>query len=43
MAWRLKHGPAESLKFASALVSIKMESKGPFAGTLEDVLSRMKQ
>ena len=43
MAWRLEHDPAESLKFASALVSIKMESKGPFAGTLDDVLNRMKQ
>ncbi len=41
MAWRLQHGPAESLKFASALVSIKMESPGPFAGSLEDVLRRM--
>jgi sugar/nucleoside kinase (ribokinase family) len=41
MAWRLKHGPEESLKFASALVSIKMEKPGPFAGTLNDVLARM--
>jgi sugar/nucleoside kinase (ribokinase family) len=41
MAWRLAHEPAESLKFASALVSIKMESTGPFAGSLEDVLERM--
>lgn len=41
MAWRMGHGPAESLKFASALVSIKMESRGPFAGTLADVLKRM--
>jgi len=41
MAWRLAHGPAESLKFAAALVSIKMESRGPFAGTLDDVLARM--
>jgi sugar/nucleoside kinase (ribokinase family) len=40
MAWRLEHEPAESLKFASALVSIKMEKPGPFAGTLEDVLER---
>jgi sugar/nucleoside kinase (ribokinase family) len=43
MAWRLEHEVEESLKFASALVSIKMESKGPFAGTLEDVLKRMRQ
>jgi sugar/nucleoside kinase (ribokinase family) len=31
----------ESLKFAAALVSIKMESPGPFHGTLEEVLTRM--
>ena len=43
MAWRLEHEVEESLKFASALVSIKMESKGPFAGTLDDVLKRMEQ
>jgi sugar/nucleoside kinase (ribokinase family) len=42
MAWRLQHGPAESLKFAAALVSIKMERPGPFAGTLDDVLQRMQ-
>jgi sugar/nucleoside kinase (ribokinase family) len=41
MTRRLTHGPAESLKFAAALVSIKMETPGPFAGTLEDVLARM--
>jgi len=41
MARRLNHSPAESLKFAAALVSIKMESPGPFAGTLQDVLERM--
>lgn len=40
MAWRLNHRPAESLKFAAALVSLKMESPGPFAGTLDDVLAR---
>lgn len=43
MAWRLEHEVEESLKFASALVSIKMESKGPFSGTLEDVIERMKK
>ena len=41
MAWRLAHAPAEALKFASALVSIKMEKSGPFDGTLDDVLARM--
>lgn len=41
LAWRAEHGVAESLKFASALVSIKMESPGPFKGTLEEALARM--
>ncbi len=41
MSWRLNHEVAESLKFAAALVSIKMESPGPFNGTLEDVLERI--
>jgi len=40
---RLEHDVAESLKFAAALVSIKMEKYGPFAGTLDDVLLRMKE
>jgi sugar/nucleoside kinase (ribokinase family) len=43
LSWRLNHNPAESLKFAAALVSIKMETPGPFKGTLEDVLSRLKE
>jgi sugar/nucleoside kinase (ribokinase family) len=42
-AWRLNHDAAESLKFAAALVSIKMETYGPFKGTLEDVLVRIKE
>jgi sugar/nucleoside kinase (ribokinase family) len=41
LARRLDHGAAESLKFAAALASIKMESPGPFSGTLEQVLERM--
>ncbi|MBN1894005.1 hypothetical protein JW906_05900 [bacterium] len=40
---RLDHDPGESLKFAAALVSIKMETPGPFKGTMEDVLKRMKE
>lgn len=40
---RLDHNPEDSLKFASALVSIKMESPGPFSGTIEDVLIRMEK
>lgn len=40
---RLEHGVEESLKFAAALVSIKMESPGPFKGTLADVMRRIKE
>jgi sugar/nucleoside kinase (ribokinase family) len=43
LAWRLDHEPAESLKFAAAMVSLKMEKPGPFSGTLEEVLLRMEQ
>jgi sugar/nucleoside kinase (ribokinase family) len=43
LSWRLDHNPGESLKFAAALVSIKMETPGPFKGTLEDVLRRLKE
>jgi len=40
---RLEHDIPESLKFAAALVSIKMETYGPFKGTLEDVYKRIKE
>jgi sugar/nucleoside kinase (ribokinase family) len=43
LAWRLDNDPAVSLKFAAALVSIKMETPGPFKGTLDDVLERIKE
>ena len=43
LSWRLDHNPKESLKFAAALVSIKMETPGPFNGTLENVLNRLKE
>ncbi len=43
LSWRLNNGIEESLKFAAALVSIKMESKGPFSGTLEDVQKRIRE
>ena len=43
LARRSDHDVADSLKFAAALVSIKMETPGPFQGTLADVLTRMKQ
>lgn len=39
---RMDHDIAESIKFAAALVSLKMEKKGPFSGTLDDVLKRMQ-
>jgi len=43
LARRKDHGVPESLRFAAALVSIKMETPGPFQGTLGDVIERMKQ
>ena len=43
LAWRLDHGPSEALKFAAALVSIKMETPGPFNGTLADVTKRLRE
>ncbi len=41
LARRPDHSVEESLRFAAALTSIKMESLGPFKGSLEDVLERM--
>ena len=41
LAYRLEHAIPTSLKFAAALVSIKMETPGPFQGTLAEVLARM--
>ncbi|OPY65922.1 MAG: pfkB family carbohydrate kinase [Syntrophorhabdus sp. PtaU1.Bin050] len=38
---RLDHSIEDSLRFAAALTSIKMESPGPFMGTIEDVVERM--
>lgn len=43
LSWRLEHDVKKSLKFAAALVSIKMETSGPFKGTLEDVAKRLKE
>ncbi len=43
MAERLTQPPAQALKFAAALVSLKMEAPGPFAGTRQDVLARMHE
>ena len=42
LSWRLDHRPEAALKFAAALVSIKMENIGPFNGTLEDVMKRIE-
>lgn len=40
---RLGHDPDESVRFAAALCSIKMEKPGPFAGTVDEVLERMER
>jgi len=42
MTWRLNHGIEESLRYAAALTSIKMEKPGPFLGTIDEVLQRMR-
>ncbi|MBN1116311.1 MAG: hypothetical protein JXA77_03840 [Bacteroidales bacterium] len=39
----LDHSVAESVKFAAALVSIKMETPGPFSGTMDEVYKRLKE
>ena len=41
LARRLDHPVEDSLRFAAALTSIKMESAGPFRGSLEDIVERM--
>ena len=43
IARRATHGVGESVHYAAALTSIKMESPGPFAGTPAEVGERMKQ
>ena len=42
MTRRLNHGIEESLRYAAALTSMKMEKPGPFQGTVDEVLQRMK-
>lgn len=42
LARRLDHSVEDSLRFAAALASIKMESAGPFVGSLDDVVKRME-
>ncbi len=41
LARRMDHPVEDSLRFAAALTSIKMESAGPFMGPLDDVIERM--
>ena len=43
LGWRLEHDVAESLRFAAALASIKMEARGPFTGTVADVEQRIRE
>lgn len=43
LSHRLDHEVSDSLKFAAALVSIKMETPGPFSGTLEEVYKRLEE
>jgi sugar/nucleoside kinase (ribokinase family) len=43
LAWRLNHGIQESVDYSAALTSIKMETAGPFRGSREEVLARMKR
>ena len=43
LAWRQHHSVQESVTFAAALCSIKMESPGPFEGTIEDVRERIRK
>ncbi len=40
---RLDASPYEAVHYAAALCSIKMETPGPFSGTVEEVYERMKQ
>jgi sugar/nucleoside kinase (ribokinase family) len=42
LARRLREGPEESLRFAAALTSLKLEQSGPFTGTEQDVLQRVE-
>ncbi|MDD3410646.1 MAG: PfkB family carbohydrate kinase [Eubacteriales bacterium] len=42
LAKRLHCGIEESLRYAAALVSLKMETPGPFMGTEQDVLDYMR-
>jgi hypothetical protein len=39
----MDHDVGESLRFAAALASLKMETPGPFKGCFEDVLDRIRK
>lgn len=43
LARRRTHDPAEALRFAAALVSVKMEKAGAFCGTMGEVEGRMAE
>jgi sugar/nucleoside kinase (ribokinase family) len=43
LARRLDHSVENSLRFAAALTSIKMESPGPFTASVDDVIERMDE
>jgi sugar/nucleoside kinase (ribokinase family) len=43
LAHRMDHDTAQSLIFAAALCSVKMESVGPFTGTIHDVEQRIQE
>ena len=43
LARRIDHSAEDSIRFAAALTSIKMEAIGPFSGSVEDVVLRMGQ
>ena len=43
LARRLDHSVEDSLRFAVALTSIKLETAGPFKGNAEEVLAKMQQ
>ncbi len=42
IAWRKNHDIDEAIHYATALTSIKMEKAGPFSGSVDEVLSRMR-
>ena len=43
LAWRQNHSIQESVDYAAALTSIKMEKLGPFQGNIDDVFYRINE